>query len=54
LIGKAIKSKIYTNVYIITEINENDISSGNTSWSYDYLLKEYVFLDGSPCGKLVE
>lgn len=54
LIGKAIKSKDNTVYDIITYINNTTrVNTGYGPRSFDELLESFVFLDGTPCGKLV-
>ena len=48
LIGKPVKHKKDSWVEVITYCNENETSS----CMYEDLLRDYTFLDGSPCGKL--
>ena len=48
LIGKPVKHKKDSWVEIITYCNKNETSS----CMYEDLLRDYTFLDGSPCGKL--
>lgn len=50
LIGKPVKHKKDSWVEIITYCNKNETSS----CMYEDLLRDYTFLDGSPCGKLKE
>ena len=48
LIGKAVKSRDEKWIEILTWASEN----GTSDITYETLLDEYTFLDGSPCGKL--
>lgn len=48
LIGKSVKHKKDSWVEVITYCNKNETSS----CMYEDLLRDYTFLDGSPCGKL--
>jgi hypothetical protein len=55
LIGRFVKS-INTQKYIntIVAVSEASILVGYQWCTYKYLLDEYVFLDGSKCGKLCQ
>lgn len=48
LIGKAVRHKNNKWVELITYCDTTDTSV----CMYEYLLRDYIFLDGSPCGKL--
>ena len=53
LIGKAIK--IRQDVFLIVRINKHGavvIDEDNCFIGFIYLLQNYTFLDGTPCGKL--
>ena len=39
---------------LVTRITDNAIKVGNSSLNWTYLLDHYTFLDGTPCGRLVE
>lgn len=52
LIGKAIKVKYLDIVYSITGVRSDDVIINNLYQDYKYLMENYTFLDGSPCGKL--
>ena len=39
---------------LVTRITDNAIKVGNSSLNWKYLLDHYMFLDDSPCGRLVE
>jgi len=51
LIGKVVKHKIASDVFIIGRVITRGVLA--VGWSIDFsdLLSDYVFLDGSPCGK---
>lgn len=53
LIGKAIKSKREKKIRLITNIDVQYVFTHR--WmSYYKLLQDYIFLDGTPCGKLID
>ena len=57
LIGKAIKAKnndVMIGLVISVLINGIYIHPNTQLTHFDYLLKNFTFLDGTPCGKLVE
>ena len=39
---------------LITDYNDDTVRIDNMSWDFAELFKHYIYLDGSPCGKLVE
>ena len=52
-IGKVIKNKKGTAVSMITGLNTKFINIYNSDIGFNYLLDNYTFLDGTPCGKLI-
>ena len=48
LIGKAIKNKTNAHVEIIDYISPTNVKD----FTFDSLLEYFIFLDGTPCGKL--
>lgn len=52
--GKWIKPNNEDSEYQILSIFEEGIRITRGSGSYEFLLKHFTFLDGSPCGKYVE
>lgn len=55
LIGKAVKTKCKRAIMNIVFLNKEGISLSNgIDGDYKFLLDNYTFLDGSPCGKLIE
>lgn len=52
LIGRSIKSKTSNNIVLITAVNKENIVRGCKYITYDVLLNDYTFLDGSKCGKI--
>mgnify|MGYP003295401422 CR=1 FL=1 len=56
IVGKIVKSKILSTTGVITELTYDAVlgamvSVGTTHMKTEYLLKHYVFLDDTPCGK---
>jgi len=54
LIGKAVKSKNAEMLRSITDIGEESVYFSVNRVTFSTLLNSYTFLDGSPCGKVVE
>lgn len=55
LVGRIIKNKLSGSRYMILVQDLDDIFFATDGWnSYKALLEGYSFIDGSPCGKLVE
>lgn len=53
LIGKAIKNKDSSFITLITGVSERGVLFYDSlNRGFEYIFKEYTFLDGSPCGKL--
>lgn len=54
LIGRTVKHKTASEVFMLVEIRMHDVQgiSYSQGISYAGLLENYVFVDGSPCGKL--
>lgn len=53
LIGKAVKTKCKRAIMNIVFLNKEGISLSNgIEGDYKFLFDNYIFLDGSPCGKL--
>jgi hypothetical protein len=53
LVNKIVKSKDGSIVSLITDAGIGKVWVGKWGDTYDNLLKDYTFLDGSPCGKEV-
>ena len=53
LIGKAVRNKESKYIATITSVREFDCRIFIDT-DFNYLLENFTFLDGSPCGKLVE
>ena len=53
LIGKAVRNKESKYIATITSVREFDCKIFIDT-DFNYLLEAFTFLDGSPCGKLVE
>lgn len=51
LIGKVVKEKEYSNVAIISKVNRQGVEVFIHT-SFGVLFDKFVFLDGTPCGKL--
>ena len=51
LVGRCIKSKDGTKMQTIVHLNQNHVFAGVGQMDYEWLLEDYTFLDGSPCGK---
>ena len=57
LCGKVVISKENGTKRLVTGQRNNDLSLGYVSYfvfDYEYLYKNYVFADGSPCAKEIE
>lgn len=52
--GKWLKRKDYNVEKLPTTICNKDVMIGDQFYSYKELLKDFTFLDGTPCGKLVK
>jgi hypothetical protein len=51
LIGKVVVDK--HSIATIDYLDVNGCTVSMTSWTYEAVLERYTFLDGTPCGKLV-
>jgi hypothetical protein len=51
LIGKVVVDK--HSIATIDYLDANGCNVSMTSWTYEEMLERYTFLDGTPCGKLV-
>lgn len=51
LMGKVIKKMDGTHVQKIVQLNRDYVFAGVGIMDYEWLLKYYTFLDGTPCGK---
>jgi hypothetical protein len=54
LIGKAVRNKDGKIVCVITDLTKSTVWMSNECKTYDELLSDYTFLDGTPCGKEVQ
>ena len=54
LIDKVIKYKDGTQIQKIIQLNKDYVFAGVGQMDYNWLLEKYTFLDGSPCGKIIE
>lgn len=52
LLFKTVKSKIDNTISIITACDKDSVLIGSVWRLYARFMKEYTFLDGSPCGKI--
>lgn len=54
IIGKVVKGKIIGNVFLITGVTKHgSVKLANDRFSFESLLDSFTFLDGSPCGKII-
>ncbi len=51
LIGKVVVDK--HSIATIDYLDVNGCTVSMTSWTYEEMLERYTFLDGTPCGKIV-
>ena len=51
LIGRAVKSNDGKIVSVITDLTRNTVWMSASDKSYNELLSEFTFLNGTPCGK---
>jgi len=54
LIGKVVKNKNDTYKCIIISVSKDCVYMNNNTYSFRELLENNTYLDGSPCGKVVD
>jgi len=54
LAGMVVKNKIRNTTHIIVNVYQASVYVNREVLSYKELLEHYVFLDGTPCGKIKE
>jgi hypothetical protein len=54
LIGRAVRNKDGKIVSVITDLTKSTVWMSNDCKTYDELLSDFTFLNGTPCGKEVQ